>query len=166
MPAVEDSLKRIEERLTRLEAVLAQLPGGPGGVTAPGGAVVDPAPWARAGWVLQPRPIPSPIVDPAPWWGGGWGPPRWPTPVVDPAPWPTPVVDPAPWGGGYLTSSQAASTLFGRIGHVGDPPPIDVSRLSISQLETALHTINAEKSRLDSLETMIKQQLDRAKQQG
>jgi hypothetical protein len=86
--------------------------------------------------------------------------------VVDPAPWPTPVVDPAPWGGGYLPSRTTASTLFGRIGQIGDPPPIDVSRLSISQLESALHTIAAERSRLDATEQMIKQQLDKARQQG
>jgi hypothetical protein len=46
MMATEDSLKRIEERLTRLEAALAQQPGGPGGFTPPGGTVVDPPPWA------------------------------------------------------------------------------------------------------------------------
>ena len=164
---VEDSLKRIEERLTRLEAALAQQPSAPGGFTVPGGAVVDPAPWPRAGWAIQ-RPNPSPVVDPAPWWAGGWGPTRWPVPhpVVDPAPWPNYVVDPAPWGGGHLPTGTAASTLFGRIGHVGDPPPIDVSRLSVSQLESALHTIAAERARLDATEQMIKQQLEKARQQG
>lgn len=178
--ATEDSLKRIEERLTRLEAALAQQPGGPGGFTPPGGAVVDPAPWGGGGgggWVFHPRPIPSPVVDPAPWWYGGWGPRgwlpptvhpgAWPNPVVDPGPWPNPVVDPVPWGGGVFTPGRPGSaTTFGRIGQIGDPPPIDVSRLSVSQLESALHTINAERARLDSMETMIKQQLDRAKQQG
>jgi hypothetical protein len=76
------------------------------------------------------------------------------------------VVDPAPWGGGYLPSRTAVSTLFGRIGHIGDPAPIDVSRLSVSQLESALHTIASERSRLDATEQMIKQQLDKARQQG
>ncbi len=56
--------------------------------------------------------------------------------------------------------------MFGRIGHIGDPPPLDVSRLSISQLESSLHTINAEKARLNSMETMIKQQLETLKKQG
>jgi len=55
---------------------------------------------------------------------------------------------------------------LGRIGQIGDPPPIDVSRLTISQLESSLHTINAERARMDSMETMIKQQLDRLRQQG
>src|SRR5437016_8669286 len=57
--ATEDSLKRIEERLTRLEAALTQQAGAPGGFTPPGGAVVDPAPWGGGGggWVFYPRPI-------------------------------------------------------------------------------------------------------------
>ena len=148
---VEDSLKRIEERLTRLEAVLVQQPGGPGGFTAPGGAVVDPAPWPQSGWVIQ-----RPILGPYPI---SWQPIPWPIPI------PT-VADPAPWGGGNLSSHTAASTLFGRIGRIGDPPPTDVSRLSVSQLESALHTIAAERSRLDATEQMITQQLERARQQG
>lgn len=157
--ATEDSLKRIEERLTRLEATLAQQPGGPGGFTPPGGTVVDPPPWAGGGWVFHPRPVPMPVVDPAPWWtGGGWGYPWRPHPIVDPGPWPHPIVDPA--------AHPAAATSFARIGHIGDPPPPDISRLSVSQLEAALHTINAERGRLNSMETMIKQQLDKVKQPG
>jgi hypothetical protein len=150
--AVEDSLRRIEERLTRLEATLAQPPGGggPGGFTPPGGVVVDPAPygggWGGGGsWVFHPRPMP--VVDPAPF----------PMPVVDPAPWPT---------GGFVGVRPTLGTTFGRIGQIGDPPPIDISRFTISQLESSLHTINAERARLNSLETMIKGQLDRLRQQG
>ena len=93
----------------------------------------------------------------------------WPHPIVDPGPWPTPVVDPAPWGGGGLGGfipSRPVATAFGRIGQVGDPPPIDVSRFSVSQLEGALHSINAEKARLNSLETLLKQQLETLKGQG
>jgi len=171
--AVEDNLKRLEERLTRLEATLAQQPGaaggGGGGFTPPGGAVVDPAPWAGGGgWVFHPRPMP--VVDPAPWWGR----PRWPTPVVDPAPWPTPVVDPAPWPtpvvdpapwGGLHQFRQPVATTLGRIGHMGDPAPVDVSRMTVSQLESSLHMINAEKARLTSMETMVNQQLEKMKQQ-
>jgi hypothetical protein len=160
--AAEDSLRRIEERLTRLEAALAQQPAGPGGFTPPGGVVVDPAPWGGGSWVFHPRPIPTPVVDPAPWWSGGWGHPRW---ISDPAPWPTPVVDPAP-SVGFAQFRQPISTTFGRIGQIGDPAPMDISRLTISQLESSLHTINAEKARLDSMETMIQQQLDRLRQQG
>ena len=40
-----DSIKQLEARLTRLEATLAQQPGGAAGVNVPGGAVVDPAPY-------------------------------------------------------------------------------------------------------------------------
>jgi len=166
--ADDDKLKILEDRLTRLEAVLTQ-PRFPGGVgTPPGGAVVDPAPWGGGGGgVFHPR-IPSPVVDPAPWGTGGWGRPRWPwpTPVVDPAPWPTPVVDPAPWGGFQTAANPALSALaFGRVGPVGDPPPFDFSTLSISQLESALHSLNAERARLESMETTIKQQLERVNQQ-
>jgi len=168
--ADDDRIKILEDRLTRLEATLIQRPAAGGGVTPPGGVVVDPAPWGGGGggWAVRP---PSPVVDPAPWWTGspwwtgGWGRPRWPTPVVDPAPWPSPVVDPAPspWGG--MVTNQAASAMaLGRIGHVGDPAPFDFGTLSVSQLESTLHTINAEKARLDSMETMIKQQLERTKQ--
>jgi hypothetical protein len=171
--ADDDRIKVLEDRLTRLEAVLTQRPptGGGGTTTPPGGVVVDPAPWGGGGswgggWV-RPTPFPSPVVDPAPWWTG-WGRPRWPTPVVDPAPWPTAVVDPAPspWGGVMTNQAAASSMALGRIGHVGDPPPFDFSTLSVSQLESTLHTINAEKARLDSMETMVKQQLERAKQKG
>lgn len=166
--ATEDSIKRLEERLTRLEATLAQQPQvGPGGLTSPGGTVVDPAPWSGGGWGYRP-----------PSWGG-WGYHRWPTPVVDPGPFPTPIVDPGPfpppvvadpapypwqWGGGPFVR-QTAGTTLGRIGQIGDPPPIDVGRFSISQLESSLHTIEAEKARLNSMETMIKQQLDALKKQ-
>src|SRR5262245_13718738 len=110
--AAEDALRRIEERLTRLEAAWAQQPAGPGGLTAPGGTVVDPAPWwGGVGWTFHPRPFPTPVVDPAPWWGGAWGHPRWPTPVVDPAPFPMPVVDPAPWGGWAQFRPPIGTTL-------------------------------------------------------
>jgi hypothetical protein len=63
-----------------------------------------------------------------------------------------------------MRATAAAATSLGRIGHIGDPPPIDISRLTASQLESSLHTINAERSRLDSMETMIKQQLETLKQ--
>jgi hypothetical protein len=76
-------------------------------------------------------------------------------------------VDPAPWGAGGtgpVRGTATAAATFGRIGHVGDPAPIDVSRMSIAQLESSIHTINAEKARLNSMETMIKQQLEKLKQ--
>ena len=162
--AAEDNIKRLEERLTRLEATLGQQPGGAGGFPSPGGPVVDPAPWAGGGWPYYPRPFPMPVVDPAPWWHGSWGYPRWPTPVVDPAPWPSPVVDPAPWSG-FMQFRPTVASALGRIGPIGDPPPIDISRFTVSQLESSLHSINAEKARLNSMEAMLKQQLEKVKKQ-
>lgn len=165
MPAADDNVKRLEERLTRLEAALNQI-GGSGGFTPPGGAVVDPAPWHYR-WsnpVVDPAPWHQYITDPAPypWYGGGFR-----------RPIPTPVVDPAVFAGGgggvpspFTAQAASAQSLLGRIGHVGDPPPIDVSRFSVVQLEAALHSIAAEKARLTSMENMIKQQLETAKKQG
>ena len=160
----------------RLEAAFAQQPTAqptarPGGFTTPGGTVVDPAPFPGGGWVLRPRPVPRPVVDPAPWPYGHWPPhvvvdpaPWPPNVVVDPAPspWPNPIADPAP---SVENLRATAAAQFGRIGHIGDPAPIDISRLSVSQLESMLHTINAERSRLDSMETMIKQRFEQMKRQ-
>jgi len=158
----DDKFKIMEERLTRIEAALSQRaagPGGTGGVTQPGGFIVDPAP--NPGYGFHPRPYPYPyprwpIVDPAPW----------PPFVTDPAPWPpTTVSDPAPWGGQtHINVNEASVTAraLGRIGNVGDPPPFDFSRLSAAQLESTLHSISAEKARLDSMEALVTRQLDRA----
>lgn len=165
----DDRIKILEERLMRLESFISQQPTARPGVAGPG-TVVDPAPYP-GGWGY---PRPRPVVDPAPWpwWGGGHQ--HWPPYIVDPAPWPPhPVVDPAPWPNPIvdpaasidrMRATAAAATSLGRIGHIGDPPPIDISRLTASQLESSLHTINAERSRLDSMETMIKQQLETLKQ--
>lgn len=172
----EERMKILEERLTRLEATLAQRgPAGGGtggGFAAPGGVISDPAPWPGGSWQFIPRPMPSPVVDPAPWpWHtGGWGRPRWPTPVVDPGPFPTPVVDPAPWPSpisdpAVFAQQAANAAALGRIGKIGDPPPPDISRLSVIQLETTLHSIAAEKARLDSMEQMVKKQLETARKQ-
>jgi hypothetical protein len=84
---------------------------------------------------------------------------HWPQTVVDQAP--TSVV-PDPW----RASGFAAASLAARIGKVGDPPPPDVSRLNVSQLEATLHSIAAEKARLDGLEKLVRGQMDRLKQQG
>jgi hypothetical protein len=48
---------------------------------------------------------------------------------------------------------------------VVDPPPIDFSRFSIEQLEATLHSINAEKARLASMESTVAQQLEKSKRQ-
>ncbi|HEX7335010.1 MAG TPA: hypothetical protein VF290_26145 [Pyrinomonadaceae bacterium] len=166
----EDRIKILEERLTRLEATLTQRAAGggagSGGFTG-GGTVSDPPPWAAGGWTFIPRP--SPVVDPAPWpYYGGWGrPPRWPwpNPIADPGPFPTPVVDPAPWPNPIADPAVFAQSLAGRIGKVADPAPPDIGRLSVVQLESALHSIAAERARLDSMEQMVKKQLEAARKQ-
>lgn len=174
----EDRIKILEERLTRLESFLTQQPASTAGFAPPGGAVVDPPPWGGGGWPYHPRPYPSPIVDPAPWWARGWHPGWPPSPVVDPAPWPHPIADPAPWPHPIADPAPwpqwqaaniaraTAAAAFGRIGHIGgDPPPPDISRFTVSQLESSLHSINAEKARLNSMEAMITQQLERLRKQ-
>jgi hypothetical protein len=147
----EERMKILEDRLLRLEATLAQRPAGTFG--SPGGAVVDPAPWGGGGYGYPPRPWGPrwpPYVDPAPW----------PPYITDPAPWPPFVSDPAPHHGNVFTQPTSAST-FSRFGAVVDPVPPDFSRLSIAQLESSLHSINAEKARLESMEAMIRKQIER-----
>ena len=167
----DDRLKILEERLTRLEATLAQRAAGgattgTGGFTPPGGVIVDSAPWASSQFQFIPRP--SPVVDPAPWpyYPGGWGRP-WPTPVVDPGPFPHPVVDPAPWR--HIVDpavfAQSAAATLGRIGRIADPPPPDLSRLSVQQLEATVHSIAAERARLDAMEEMVNKQIETLKKQ-
>ena len=164
----EERLKILEERLTRLEATLAQrgtgAGTGTGGGFTPGGTISDPPPWAFGGWTFYPRP--SPVVDPAPWpYPGGWGRPRWPNPIADPVPFPMPVVDPAPWPNPIADPAVFGQSLAGRIGRVADPPPPDLSRLSVVQLESTLHSIAAERARLDSMEQMVKKQLEATRKQ-
>jgi hypothetical protein len=68
-----------------------------------------------------------------------------------------PIVDPAgPWGGG------GGGILHGH-GPVGDPAPIDISRFSTTQLQSSLHSISAEKTRLAAMETLINQHLSTLK---
>jgi hypothetical protein len=161
--AEDESIKRLEARLTRLEATLSQtVASGGAGAGLPIGAIADPGPY--------------------PPYGGGWG--GWrPFPVVDPATYafstrlPNAVVDPGPYppygggGGGWggwrphpiVDSATFANSALARVGPIGDPPPIDVSRFSVAQLEATLHSINAEKARLSSIEAMVKQQLEKLK---
>src|SRR5262245_20081753 len=162
--ADEEALKRIEARLTGLEAAVDQRApggGGPPGVAPPGGAIVDPVPWGGGGWGgwggVRPIAIHPPIsIDPAPW--GGVRPGVIPTPIGI-----GPIGDTAPFGGGVASRSQF---LPGHIGAVGDPPPIDLSRFSLQQLESSLHTIAAERARLDATEGMIKERIATLKKQG
>ncbi len=170
----EERMKILEERLTRIEAALTQRAGtggigtgtgGGGGFTPPGGVITDPAPWAGQ-WhfvpsraMIDPDPVPwfqlmrsswpRPIVDPA----------SFPTPVVAPTTWPNPVVDPA-----VLAQANLAS-LVRNIGKVADPAPPDISRLNVSQLEATIHSISAERARLDAMEELVKKQIDALKQQ-
>ena len=156
----EDRVKILEERLTRIEAALAQRPAGGGTIPFPGGGVVDPAAFAATQFFQ--RPMPSPVVDPAPWpYWGGW-PRPWPMPVVDPGPFPHPVVDPAPWRPVVdpAVFAQSAAASLGRIGRIADPPPPDLSRLSVQQLEATIHSISAERARLDAMEEMVKKQIE------
>jgi len=163
----DDRIKILEERLTRLEATLAQRPTGTGGAgggfTPPGGVIVDSAPWAGSQFQTVAAP-----TDPVPWFY--WR-PRWPMPVVDPGPFPHPVVDPAPWHShivdpAVFAQSAATAAALGRIRPVGgDPPPPDLSRLSIQQLEATVHSISAERTRLDAMEEMVKKQIETLKKQ-
>lgn len=176
----DDAIKKLEERLTRLEAALSQ--GGAATQFTPGGAVTDPAPWGGGGgwgWGYWPRPWPwpgpigdtaafhRPVVDPAAFHHPVVDPAAFHRPVVDPAAFYRPVVDPAAFHrpGAVVdpapTSFAAAATL-GRIGPIGDPPPPDFSRFSAAQLQASLHSIAAERARLDSMENLIKQHLDKA----
>lgn len=171
--AEDDSIKKLEARLTRLEAAVSQTGGG--GATPAGFSV---------------GPIADPVPYPWPPYGGGWG--GWggwhPHPIVDPATYAysnrltNAVVDPGPWppyggggGGGWgggrphpiVDSATFANSALGRVGPIGDPAPPDVSRFSIAQLEATLHSVNAEKARLSSIETLVTQQLAKLKgQQG
>jgi hypothetical protein len=51
-------------------------------------------------------------------------------------------------------------------GPIGDPAPIDFSRFSAAQLQSSLHSINAEKTRLAAMEGLITQQLEKMKTKG
>ena len=69
------------------------------------------------------------------------------------------IVDPAgPWGGG-----RGGVVGVGHHGPIGDPAPVDVSRFSAAQLQSSLHSINAEKTRLAAMEGLINQELEKRK---
>lgn len=94
----------------------------------------------EAGMVARRSPVLGPQVDPAP-----WGPMP---PIVDPGPWgPYPYPYPRPYPRPYPDPNPV------------DPSPIDFSRLTRVQLDTILHSINAEKIRLDALENQIKDEI-------
>jgi len=63
-------------------------------------------------------------------------------------------------------SQTLAAAALGRLRPVGgDPPPPDLSRLTIQQLEATIHTISAEKARLDAMEAMVNKQIETLKKQ-
>jgi hypothetical protein len=168
----EERMKILEERLTRIEAALTQRAGSPGtgtggggGFTPPGGVITDPAPWAGQWQFIPSRAMIDP--DPVPWFQ--WMRSRWPRPVVDPGPFPTPVVDPAPWPNPIVDPAVLAqanlASMLRNIGKVADPAPPDIGRLNISQLEATIHSIGAERARLDAMEQLVNKQLDALKQQ-
>ena len=132
-----DALKALEARVARLEA-------------------------AHAHPAASPH-IPVYADPPAPpWWGGGWGGyrPPIPRPIGDPAPidYSRIYADPGPWpvygGGGYRPPVHWP---------VGDPAPVDYSSLPAEQLESTLHSINAQKARLASIEEQVTAQLAKHK---
>src|SRR5262245_56892560 len=155
----DDAVKKLEDRITRIEAHLSQQSAAAAS-QVPGGAVVDSAPWGGGAG------------------GRGWTPVRWPHPVVDQAASHRRVVDPAafhrpgiivdsppsPVTATAVAASQAAA--LGRVGPIGDPPPPDFSRFSAAQLQTTLHGIAAEKARLDAMEKLVQTHLDKANKPG
>jgi N-glycosylase/DNA lyase len=56
--------------------------------------------------------------------------------------------------------------VLAKLPHRGDPAVTDYTSVPVEHLETLLHSINAEKARLDSMETVITQQLEKRKKQG
>ena len=132
----EDVVKRLEARLTRLEAAVAQQPSAGATQGIPTSPVSDPAPWGGPYY-------------PWPWYR--W---PWPHPIGDPAPMPGTIVDQAPF-------RDVGSLMARLIPQRGDPAPVDLGRFTRTQLEGALHTISTEKARLESLEALVKQQMGR-----
>ena len=158
----DDAVKKLEDRITRLEAALSQ--GGGGTSLPPGGAVVDPAPWGGGGWGWYPWHHWGPVGDPAPTpFATAF---QRPTHVVDPATFHRPgiVVDSPPTP---VRATATSAADLGRIGTTGgDPPPPDFSRFSAAQLQSTLHSIAAEKARLDAMEKLVQTHLDKANKPG
>ncbi len=166
-----DAVKALEARVARLEAAHAHPAAAP---HIPVYADPPAPPWWGGGWGGYRPPVRGPIGDPAPidysriyadpgpwpiYGGGGYRPPvHWP--IGDPAPidYNRIYADPGPWpiygGGGYRPPTHWP---------VGDPAPIDYSSLPAEQLESTLHSINAQKARLASIEEQVSAQLAKHK---
>jgi hypothetical protein len=104
-------------------------------------------------------------ADPGPWpvyGGGGYRPPVR-GPIGDPAPidYSRIYADPGPWpiygGGGYRPPIHWP---------IGDPAPVDYTQLPAEQLEGTLHSINAQKARLASIEEQVTAQLAKLKEKS
>jgi hypothetical protein len=67
--------------------------------------------------------------------------------------------DPGPDDLGRLGGLGSALLRRVRPGPIPDPAVLDLTRLNRVQLESALHTLAAERTRLDGLEAMIKERL-------
>ena len=171
-----DAVKSLEARVTRLEAALAQ--SASGAAAAPHVPVyADPPPLPVYGGWGGYRPFPYPIhwpigdpapvdytrvyADPGPYGTTGGGGYRYPVhrPIGDPAPvdYTRIYADPGPFGTGGGVYRYPVHRP------IGDPPPIDYSSLPAEQLEATLHSINAEKARLSSLEAQVTQHLEKHK---
>jgi hypothetical protein len=72
-----------------------------------------------------------------------------------------PFADPAPDDivRGVTINRQTLAEILRRF-RPGDPAPVDISRFTRVQVESALHGIAAERARLDSLETMLREQIN------
>jgi hypothetical protein len=165
-----DAVQALEVRVARLEAAHAQ----PSATPHIPVYADPPAPPYWGGYGGYRPPVHWPIGDPAPidysriyadpgpypvYGGGGYRPP-YHRPIGDPAPidYSRIYADPGPFpvygGGGYRPVPFP----------IGDPPPIDITRIPVEQLESTLHSINAEKARLASMEEQITAHLAKVKE--
>lgn len=74
------------------------------------------------------------------------------------------VADPAPDGGGFSGGGVigGAGGIIGGIGPIADPAPFELERLSKVQLESRLADVDFARRKLDSMEQILKEALDRA----
>jgi hypothetical protein len=55
---------------------------------------------------------------------------------------------------------------IGRLLTGGDPPPEDIARLTVSELETTLRTVAEDVVRLSSIETLLRERLNELREQS
>lgn len=165
----------VDARLERVERVIEQL-------VDRFNPVVDPAPinWGR--WSGRERwPWPDPVVDPVPidvvrrqlmellQRNPGW--------FTDPPPedflnvrvldllrrFRGGFVDPAPDDLANVRLKDLLATIPG--GGITDPNPTDLSRLTLTELESRMHRVKAEMVRLSSFEDLLNKQIEKLKSQ-